>query len=43
LDTFKQKYRIIDEEIAAAYIIDTSQLSGVSEYFYDHNAQRGLK
>ena len=36
LDAFKQIYHIIDDEIAADYIIDTSQLSGVSEYFYDH-------
>jgi len=36
LDAFKQIYQIIDEEIAAEYVIDTSQLSGISEYFYDH-------
>lgn len=33
---FKQIYQIIDEEIPANYIIDTTPLSGIPEYFHDH-------
>jgi lysophospholipase L1-like esterase len=36
VDAFNQIYRIIDEEIEVEDIIDVTQLSGVSEYFYDH-------
>ena len=36
LDAFNQIYRVIDEEIDARYIIDVTQLSGISDYFYDH-------
>lgn len=36
IDAFNQIYRIIDEEIEGEDIIDVTQLSGVSEYFYDH-------
>ena len=36
VDAFNQIYRIIDDEIEAKDRIDVTQLSGVSEYFYDH-------
>ena len=36
LDAFNQIYQIIEQEIDQKYIIDLTELSGVSENFYDH-------
>ena len=36
IDAFTEIYRIIDEEISAERVIDTTPLSGIPEYFDDH-------
>ncbi len=36
VEAFAEIYRVIDEEIPADHIIDTTAISGIPEYFHDH-------